>query len=123
MKSNLQLQYMESSNEVDFLIYEVLDPTPILCTLEENRSIKYQNKDEMKSHCERIVTCVNVHNELVKALQDIQDMFIHQEGEVKQNKLKTDIIKYCPNVRDTLNKVRQLMWTLEKRTDAKPIEQ
>jgi hypothetical protein len=52
--------------------------------------------------------------EAIAMLKTISETFIHIDGDTKGNKVKTDIFKYCPNVRDVMNANRQLVWKLEK---------
>ncbi len=47
--------------------------------------------------------------ELLAALQQLKDAFIHIEGNRKGNQAKTDIIKYNDDVRDALNNARIIL--------------
>lgn len=49
-------------------------------------------------------------SEMKEALEAFHEMFVHKEGETKKNKLKTDMITYCDEVKDALNKSRSILW-------------
>ncbi len=47
--------------------------------------------------------------ELLEALKQLKDAFIHIEGNQKGNQAKTDIIKYNDDVKDALNNARIIL--------------
>jgi hypothetical protein len=71
-------------------------------------------QEAAKANAEFICKAVNNHERLVAALQEVQNMLVHNEDEVTQNKAKFDVLNRCPNVRETMNKVRQTLWDIDK---------
>lgn len=51
-----------------------------------------------------------------QALENLQNSFIHTEGNSKGNQAKTDVIKFNPDVREALNNARQMFWTIDSRS-------
>jgi len=47
--------------------------------------------------------------ELYDALALAYELFIHIEGDTKGNKIKTKIIAECPDVRDKLNVIQNIL--------------
>ena len=76
------------------------------------------NEDETGSikavSCADVRAMLDERAELLKALEMLQDSFIHAEGNPKGNKAKTDIITLNPDVRDALNHARQIRWKVMK---------
>lgn len=48
--------------------------------------------------------------ELLRLLEKVQEMFVHKEDDAKGNKVKSDIFKYCPEIGDLMNDIRQTLW-------------
>ena len=59
-----------------------------------------------------IVKACNCYNDLVAALEGLQDAFIHTPGNTKGNKAKTDMIMY--NQRDVPAALRPARYALDK---------
>jgi hypothetical protein len=50
---------------------------------------------------------------LLEQVKSVDDMLIHVDGDPNGNKAKTNILKFCPNVRDAMNANRQTLWNTE----------
>ena len=56
---------------------------------------------------------------ILKQLEIMMSLFEHKEGDIKGNKIKTKILKSCPDVVEKLNTTRQFIWSLEKEQQEK----
>ena len=52
---------------------------------------------------------MKTEKDLLSVCKMLQSLLVHVEGDTKGNKLKTDIIKQCPDVREKLNEARQIV--------------
>lgn len=71
-----------------------------------------ENKNISSAICEAVnnYNALKDENEQLKqALQMFHDAFIHKDGETKKNKVKTDMIGLCDEMKDALNNSRQLL--------------
>lgn len=66
---------------------------------------------------ETIATLMTAAPDLFETLQMMQGLLVHIEGDIKGNKIKTSIIKNCPDVVEKMNKLNQVVWGLELALD------
>lgn len=64
------------------------------------------SEEESSDNAEFICKSVNLFDELVEALEGLQEAFVHIPSDIKGNKYRSGIIKHCENMRVALNKAR-----------------
>lgn len=69
----------------------------------ENGKNNDEKRKESEANAKLIVKAVNNHDKLIEALKAFHEMFVHKEGKSKKNKVKTNMIKYCDEVKNALN--------------------